>query len=154
MSAAFANSQASTGSLPQKREVVVSARAAYSHSVSDGRRQIWPVCAETKSAYALASCQLTLMTGRVDRPQPRSSGWVRSLRSANASYRLNVISSRLILNEPTHISRGGPSLRKCEPIVAQPLGMLTMSGSGITFLSGLAFAESWSSERGSTNWVG
>ena len=103
--------------------VVVPARHAYSHSASVGKRQPIHV------AKAVASSQVTFITGRSPRPQPPSLGFSLPVVSQNKSYCLKVISYLLIL-KALNVTRCWVSLLSLQssraglPIVKVPAGMI------------------------------
>src|SRR5208282_5996285 len=117
-------------------DVLVTPRAAYSHSASDRSLYALPVFFESQAVYCVASCQDTLMTGCLPRPQPSSPGFcVQPLSATQASHSANVTS-----NLPT--AKGCAKETRCwgpsslprprslsgEPIRNSPAGTVTISG--------------------------
>src|SRR5207253_1848395 len=82
---------------PHQNDDSVPARAAYSHSASLGRRYFLPVFCDSHDKKSCASSQLTSMTGRFARPQPRSSGrYLQPPAATQRSHSSNVTSRRPI----------------------------------------------------------
>src|SRR5262245_47494528 len=122
---------------PVENAVVVPARAAYSHSASVSSLYVLPVLRDSQGRYSFVmSSHDTLITGRLSRPQPSSSGLCLQPPTArHASQSANVTSCLPTAKTRSMVTvRCGPSSseRPCsragEPITKVPAGTTIISG--------------------------
>jgi hypothetical protein len=133
-------------SSPQWRAVVVPARAAYSHSASDGSRYRCPVTCESQALYSSASTRDTSFTGWSSVMPRRRRGWcVHAPALTHWPHSRNVTSYLPMANDaPISTSTCGFSARSVQsgrtgfdsegsspsglPIMNRPGGSTTMTG--------------------------